>query len=267
MAWAPPINAKREIAMWKKFKALPAFVKIVIACLVVLFIYGAAHRKPDYDNHNFGPGYGPEPVNDDAKKQTLERLKARDAQLMAQYQQCQAQINQYMQQQMQSAQMGGGMIAPPACQQSQQQVLTQALESEVQFYRVSTGDYHSTVREIIARETGQSGGQGSGEGSGGYYAPAGGRAASYYSPSGGQSPSYYNPSTGSNDGGIAAVEQWDRNVIRENENYTDQDGETHELPSAPNYYQNNNTGEYVATPTEAPPDNQNSYTPLTSDDQ
>jgi len=257
--------------MWQKFNALPTWAKITIACVIVLFIYGAAHQKSGFDSRTVEQGFGPGPISDDAKKQLLERLRERDAQLMGQYQQCQAQINQYMQQQVQSSQMGDEMMSPPACQQNQQQVLTQALESEVQFYRVNTGDFHSTVREIIARVTGQSGGgassTGSSDGSVGYYAPPGGGAASYYSPSGGQSPSYYTPFTGSNDGGLAAVEQWDRNVIRENEMYTDQYGEQHELPSAPNYYQNNSTGEYVATPTQAPPDNQNNYTPLTSDDQ
>jgi len=241
--------------MWTKIKALPTWAKIVISCFVVLFIYGAANRHPGYDDHNFGPT--PSPIGESAKRELLEKLKARDAQLMERYQRCQAEINQYMRE---------GAADPPACQQTQQQVLSQALEAEIQFYRVNTGDTQSSVREIIARETGQAGSGGAG----GYYAPAGGGAASYFSPSGGQ---YYTPSsdsgssTNTNDGGLAAVEKWDRNVIRENEMYTDQYGEQHELPSAPNYYQNNVTGEYVATPTEAPPDNQNSYTPLTSDDQ
>jgi len=250
---------------------MPAWAKITIACVIVLFIYGTAHQRSDFDSHNVEQGLGPRSISDDAKRQLLERLRERDAQLMGQYQRCQAQINQYKQQQLQPSQMEGGMLNPPACQQNQQQVLAQALESEVQFYRVNTGDFHSSVREIIARVTGQSGNgassAGSSEGSAGYYVPPGGGAASYYSPTGGQSPSYYTPSTGSNDGGLAAVEQWDRNVIRENEMYTDQYGEQHELPSASNYYQNNSTGEYVATPTQAPPDNQNNYTPLSSDDQ
>lgn len=257
--------------MWKRFKALPKWAKIVISCVVVLFIYGATHRKPEP-----GPGSN---VDDETKRQMLEKYKAEDAQLMARYQQCQAQINQYMRQQTQAAEMGAGMIAAPACQQSQQQILTQALEAEVEIYRLNTGDYHSTVKEIIARVTGQSGGGGDApagsEGgyapsSGGYVPSSGGYVSSgsgYLPANNGAASDYISSMEANSDAALRSVDQYDRNAIQGNSNYTDQYGDQHSLPNSPYYYQNTTTGEYVPTETQTVPDNQNSYTPMTSDDQ
>jgi len=143
---------------------------------------------------------------------------------------------------------------------------------------VNTGDYHSTVREIIARVTGQSGGGGGyvpSGGGGGYAQSGGGYVASGggYVPSGGvassnDAASDYISSMGANsDAALRSVDQYDRNVIQGNSNFTDENGDQHSLANSPYYYQNTNTGEYVPTETQTPPDNQNNYTPLTSDDQ
>jgi hypothetical protein len=276
---------EREIAMWKKFKALPPALKIVLVCLFGMFVVAIAISKPKPS-----PGPGPN-MDDETKKQMLEKYKAEDAQLMAQYQQCQAQLNQDARQQTQSTEPGEAL---PACQQNQQRLLAQALEAEVEIYRLNTGDYHSTVKEIIARMTGQAGGgggsyapSGSGGGSaqsdddfvpatGGYDPPGGGYAQSGggYVPSGGgyvpannsAASDYISGMQANSDAALRSVDQYDRNVIQENSNFTDQYGDQHSLPNSPYYYQNTTTGEYVPTETQTVPDNHSDYVPLTSDD-
>jgi hypothetical protein len=67
------------------------------------------------------------------------------------------------------------------------------------------------------------------------------------------------------DDGLAAVERYDLQAVRGHGIYTEDDGTEHELPLAPNYYQDRSSGDIVPTELPQPPDNVRDWQPLTSE--
>jgi hypothetical protein len=63
------------------------------------------------------------------------------------------------------------------------------------------------------------------------------------------------PSSDNSDRALDAVDRYDRNAIRGTGNYTDETGETRELPLAPNYWRDHASGDITSTETpDAPAD-------------
>jgi hypothetical protein len=173
---------------------------------------------------------GPVPAAGDSSQ--IAELEQQHAALVQQANECQAEMDQNSMRWAQGAMNGEMPAGVPACQEQMPQIIAQmaAIESQLKRYQ------------------------------GGSYAQGGGQP-NYYHPTDPNAPSYNNP-----DQSLDAVDRWNRNVIRGNSMYTDQDGQQHELETQPNYHQNRETGQYVATPTPAAPDNNADYTPLTNAD-
>jgi hypothetical protein len=181
---------------------------------------------------------GPVPGGGGSSSQIIE-LEQQHAALVQQANECKAAMDQNSMRWAQGAMNGEMPTGAPACQEQMPQIIAQmaAIESQLNRY--------------------QGGGN---QAAGGGYAQ-GGSQPNYYHPTDPNAPSYNNP-----DQSLDAVDRWNRNVIRGNSMYTDQDGQQHELETQPNYHQNVETGQYVATPTPAAPDNHSDYTPLTNAD-
>jgi len=227
--------------MWQKLKALPPIAKVVIGLFVIAVLYGAARRPPN-PTHNYGE-YPPTPrpgeehasqgSDDDQKAQLLARYQAQHAQLVAMAQQCQVQMQEAMNQQAAAAMNGQMYTGRPACEQQMPQLVSQMALLETEIYRLQTGDTHSSVREIthIAAPDLRS------------------------SPSSGG---------GGDDGGLHAVDNYDRQAIRGTSMYSDESGEEHELPTATYYYRDRSSGQFVPSESPDPPNDGRDYERLTA---
>lgn len=147
--------------MWSRLKALPMFPKIVIACLVVLAIYGATNQRPPQPNHSSQPhgtptNYGGNPdavprgqtSENNLKAQLLAKFEAQYAELVPKIKKCMEEQNQATAQMAAGAMNGEMMMNDPPCTQYLQQWVVDASFAETQIYRLKTGDTHSTYMEI-----------------------------------------------------------------------------------------------------------------------
>jgi hypothetical protein len=232
--------------MWSTLKALPLLPKVLLGLLAVGVIYNAAtsHHSPsrgsyaptsDSDRGGSGSYTSDQESGSADSSSQVAQFQAQHDELSAKAQQCMAQINQAMQQQAAAAMQGQMYSQMPPCNQNMQAWTAQMAYLETEIYRAQTGDHSSTVGQIT--------------GTGSY--------GSQSSPSG-----YRGGGLGSDDG-TAAVERSTREGIRGNSMYTDESGETHELPSQPYYFRDKETGQFVPSTTGNAPNDGHDYEPLT----
>lgn len=236
--------------MWSTLKALPLLPKILIGVFAVGILYNVATAShgngsqgdssnsytdrsgsASYASENSGRQSGRRGASDSSSQ--IAQFQAQHDQLSAQAQQCMVQINQAMQQQAAAAMNGQMYNNMPPCNQNMQMWTAQMAYLETEIYRAQTGDRTSTVGQITG--TGSYGSQ--------------------------SSPSSYGG--GSSDNGEASVERSTREGIRGNSMYTDESGETHELPNQPYYFRDRETGQFVPSTTGNPPNDGHDYEPLT----
>jgi hypothetical protein len=237
--------------MWTTLKAMPLFAKVLLGLVAVGVVYNAAnsvhgsgsHRYASsaYSDRSGSTAYAADRESDressrggqsDGSSQ-IAQFQAQHDQLSAQAQQCMVQINQAMQQQAAAAMNGQMYSNMPPCNQNMQMWTAQMAYLETEIYRAQSGDHTSTVGEITG--TGSYGSQSSPSSHGG----------------------------GSSDDGTGAVERSTREGIRGNSMYTDESGETHELPSQPYYFRDRETGQYVGSTTGNAPNDGHDYEVLT----
>ncbi len=239
--------------MFKAFKALPLLPKVLIGFVLLMGVYGLSHRRhaqPFGDSGSMddqGPGERGEypspnmrgvaqrPSGDEAEQASeyLERFKNEQAQVQAQTQACMAQMQQATNQMASAAMNGQMMNNRPACEQAMPQLVAQEAYLETEIYRLQSGDKHSTLQQITGVQTGPSGN------------------------------GYYRPSGPGNDGGIGAVDKYDRQAIRGTSLYSDENGEQHELQTAPYYYRDRSSGQMVPSNQPQPPNDGRDYETLT----
>ncbi len=236
--------------MWSTLKALPLLPKVLLGLVAVGVVYNMAtaahhgHSSRSYsadsyadrpDSVSYASEREPERGSSADASSQIAQFQAQHDQLSAQAQQCMAQINQAMQQQAAAA-MNGQMYSPmPPCNQNMQAWTAQMAFLETEMYRAQTGDHTSTVGQITG--TGSYGSQ--------------------------SSPSGYHSGGSAPDDGTAAVERSTREGIRGNSLYTDESGETHELPNQPYYFRDKETGQFVPSTTGNAPNDGHDYEPLT----
>ncbi|HTR23502.1 MAG TPA: hypothetical protein VMI10_05920 [Terriglobales bacterium] len=227
--------------MWSKIKALPVVPKIVLGCLVLIVMAQVFLHVPPRPRPTPGPNpYDNSYDNDSDKRSRPEPSADNRGQLLAQFQdeqrQLQTVVADCMQQmtaatqQMAMNSMNGVMPgAGASCQQNMPQWTAREAFLETEIYRLQTGDTRSSVRQI----TGIAG-------------------PNYSSPTG--SSSYYSPRDGT-----GAVETWDRQAIRGNSMYTDENGEEHELPTQNYYFRDRSSGQYIGSDLPDPPNDGRDY--------
>jgi hypothetical protein len=237
--------------MWATLKAMPLFAKVLLGLVAVGVIYNAANAGHSQRRYASNSPYstsdasdsisyatdrssgGPERSGQTDASSRIAQFQAQHDQLSAQAQQCMVQINQAMQQQAAAAMNGQMYNQMPPCNANMQMWTAQMAYLETEIYRAQTGDHTSTVGQITG--TGSYGSQ--------------------------SSPSTYRG--GASDNGEAAVERSTREGIRGNSMYTDESGETHELPSQPYYFRDRETGQYVGSTSGNPPNDGHDYEVLT----
>jgi hypothetical protein len=230
--------------MWASLKTLPLMAKLGIAFMLVvgLYVIGLADRPSharggytpaSYHGDSGGQFGGDSNGSNDSNDQSraLGQFKAQQQQLMAQVYQCEAQMNQATQQMAQAAMNGGMVNNRPQCEQYMPQWTAQEAYLETEIYRIQTGDHKSTVRQI----TGITG------------------------------PTNSAPSAGGDDG-TGAVENWDRQAIRGNSLYTDESGQTHELPTRPYYFRDRSSGQIIGSDSPNAPNDGRDYEQFTGQD-
>lgn len=225
--------------MWSTLKAMPVVPKFLIACLLIGGLFSAAHtRRGGFSNasplsddsyRTGGPGF-------DAGRQSAElaQFQSQQAQLMAQVNQCEAQMTKATNRMREAAIQGGFYDGRPECEQYMPQWTAQESYLETEIYRIQTGDRSSSVCQVTGIQ-----GQACNPGGG----PASSRASS--------------------DDGTGAVENWDRQAVRGNSLYTDEDGEQHDLPTQPYYFRDRASGQYIGSTSPNPPNDGRDYESLT----
>ena len=225
--------------MWSTLKAMPVVPKILIALLLVGGLYSAAHsQRRGYAgsssiseaSYRSGSGAGSGAGDQSA---ALAQFQSQQAQLLVQVRQCQAQMTEATNRMRDAAIQGQFYNARPQCEQSMPQWIAQESYLETEIYRIQTGDHSSSVCQVTGIQ---------------------GEACN---PGAGAS------SRGSSDDGTGAVENWDRQAIRGNSIYTDEDGEQHELPTEPYYFRDRSTGKYIGSTSPNPPNDGRDYEVLT----
>jgi hypothetical protein len=247
--------------MWEKLKALPMAVKVIIGFFVAIFGFSvvmtviglvilALHHGPDpqppqnqEEQVVYPSGYNPQrevnPAttnNGGGREGQLANYEAQMAKLQATIAACQNQEQQFQQQMQQSVMSGGsyGIPSEPPCRQYSGQWVSQSAILQTYIARLKTGNMNLTVCQVDpALQTCGSIQLASGAGS---------------SSSGG----------GSGDSG-----RYSRQAIRGNTIYTDEEGGTHELPTAPYYFKDKQTGEFVSSQYPTPPNNTHTYESMT----
>ncbi len=223
--------------MWTTLKAMPVVPKILIALLLVGGLYSAAHRqRSGYAGSasiaEAGYRTGSGAVDQSA---ALAQFQSQQAELMAQVNQCEAQMTEATNRMQQAAIQGGFYNARPQCEQNMPQWVAQESYIETEIYRIQTGDHSSTLCQVTGIQ---------------------GQACH---PSAGSSSS----GGASSDNGTGAVENWDRQAVRGNSLYTDEDGEQHELPTQPYYFRDRSSGQYIGSTSPNPPNDGRDYEVLT----
>jgi hypothetical protein len=233
--------------MFKAIKAMPILPKFLLASLLLLGLHGLTHRRhaqpSDYESghviassDNLNP-HGARPrATDEAElaQQYLARFKSQQTQLQARAKDCMAQMQQATNQMAIAAMNGQMMSARPACEQYMPQWTAQEAYLETVIYQLQTGDVHSTMHQITGVQVRQS-----------------------------NAPSYDRPSGDANDGGIGAVENYDRQAVRGTSLYDEEDGTEHELPTEPYYFRNRVSGQIVSSNLPDAPNDGHDYEALT----
>jgi hypothetical protein len=243
--------------MWKAFKGLPVFARILIVVLVVGAAYRVTHLyhgpRGSYPSANFGGGsdddrgvggrslrQGDSEDNgssdngssiDEQKRRMVAQFEAQRMQITRQVQQCLNDTQRYQQAAAMAA-MNGQMVPPPQCSQSMAQWTAQEAYLETEIYKLNGGDPNATVRQVSG--IAESPGYGSGS----------------------------RRSAGASDDGTGAVEDWDRGAIRGTSLYTDEGGEQHELPTRSYYFRDRSSGQIVGSDQPNPPNNGRDYEEL-----
>lgn len=222
--------------MWSTLKAMPIVPKVLIAFLLVGGLYSAAHsQRRGYAgassmteaSYRSGSGAGDQSA-------ALAQFQSQQAQLLVQVRACQAQMTEATNRMRDAAIQGQFYNARPQCEQYMPQWIAQESYLETEIYRIQTGDRSSTVCQVTGIQ-----GEACNTGAGA------------------------SRSGGSSDDGTGAVENWDRQAIRGNSIYTDEDGEQHELPTEPYYFRDRSTGEYIGSDSPNPPNDGRDYEVLT----
>jgi hypothetical protein len=241
--------------MLEKLKALPLFVKVILGFFVAINAIGlislaiAPSLSPNPNPNPLPPqnpeqqvvypkGYSPQrevnPPTPDNGREQEEASGDNKSQLLARDKAQLAQINLQVKQCYEESLREGPMVT---CAQNYQQWTMQTGWLVTYITRLERGNPNITFCQANNNISGCKGVQiSSGYGSG--------------SSSGG--------SGGSSDAG-----RYDRQAIRGNTNYADADGETHELPTAPYYFKDKVTGEFVASQYPTPPSNTHTYEQMT----
>jgi hypothetical protein len=233
--------------MFKTIKAMPALPKIILGSLLLLGLYGLTHRRhvqsSDFENghvvassDDLNP-HGARPrATDEAElaQQYLARFKSQQAQVQARAKDCMEQMQQATNQMAIAAMNGQMMNARPACEASMPQWTAQEAYLETVIYQLQTGDVHSTMQQITGVQVGQS-----------------------------NSRSYDRSSGAGDDGGIGAVENYDRQAIRGTSLYDEEDGTQHELPTESYYFRDRASGHIISSSLPDPPNDGRDYEALT----
>ena len=224
--------------MWSTLKAMPVVPKILIALLLVGGFYSAAHsqrsgyaRSSSISEASYRTASGSGAGDQSA---ALAQFQSQQAQLLAQVRECQAQMTVATNRMRDAAIQGQFYNYRPQCEQSMPQWIAQESYLETEIYRIQTGDHSSSVCQVTGIQ-----GEACNTGSGA------------------------SRSNGSSDDGTGAVENWDRQAIRGNSIYTDEDGEEHELPTEPYYFRDRSTGKYIGSISPNPPNDGRDYEVLT----
>lgn len=238
-------------------KSIPLLSRILLGSLFISGLYGLSHRHPtqrvdisrqapsqnwerqaaaseypglDGASSRLGSGDG------EQAQQDLVLFKAQQAQLQQSVQACMADMNQAAHR-MALAAMNGQLAGQAPCAQSMPQWTAEEAYLETEIYRLQTGDTRSTVRQITGVQMGFAGE--------------------------GASPSH-RPSSLENDGGIDAVERYDRQAVRGTSLYREEDGTPHELPTQSYYFRDRSSGQIISSNLPEPPSNGRDYDPVNS---
>jgi hypothetical protein len=223
--------------MWTTLKTMPIVPKFLIALLLAGGLYTAAHSQRGGSAGFASIADAGYKTNSGAVDQSaaLAQFQSQQAQLMAQVNQCEAQMTEATNRMRQAAIQGGFDNARPQCEQNMPQWIAQESYLETEIYRIQTGDHSSSVCQVTGVQ---------------------GQACN---PSAGTS----SGSRASSDDGTGAVENWDRQAIRGNSLYTDEEGEQHELPTQPYYFRDRSSGQYIGSASPNPPNDGRDYEVLT----
>jgi hypothetical protein len=225
--------------MWSTLKAMPIVPKILIALLLVGGLYSAAHsQRNSYSGSSSIAEAGYRSGSDAGssagdQSAALAQFQSQQAQLLVQVRECQAQMTVATNRMRDAAIQGQFYNARPQCEQYMPQWIAQESYLETEIYRIQTGDHSSSVCQVTGIQ-----GEACNTGAGA-------------------------SSRGSSDDGTGAVENWDRQAIRGNSIYTDEDGEQHELPTQPYYFRDRSSGQYIGSASPNPPNDGRDYEVLT----
>ena len=215
--------------------------KILIACLLAGGLYSAARsQRGSFSNSSqlTEAGYRTGGSGTGDQSAALAQFQSQQAQLLAQVREYQAQMTVATNRMRDAAIQGQFYNYRPQCEQSMPQWIAQESYLETEIYRIQSGDHSSSVCQVTGIQ---------------------GEACSTGAGASG--------SRGSSDDGTGAVENWDRQAIRGNSIYTDEDGERHELPTQPYYFRDRSTGKYIGRDSPNPPNDGRDYEVLTYDQQ
>jgi len=176
----------------------------------------------------------------------LTQYESQLAKLNASVEACELQLQQFQQQQrqalMNSDGLSNGNAMEPACFQNMYQQAIQVGILVTRISRLKTGNMNLTFCQANNN-------------------PRGCESVQILPGSGSSSGS----SGGSGDDPYATVEQSTRQGIRGNTMYTDGQGQQHELPTAPYYFRDTQTGEFVSSDSPNPPNNTHTYELMTAE--
>lgn len=221
--------------MLATLKAMPIVPKVLLACLVVGGLYSAAHSQHSgYSRSSLSNGSYRSGSGAADQSAALAQFQSQQAQLMAQVNQCEAEMTAATNRMRDAAIQGGFYNARPQCEQQMPQWIAQESYLETEIYRIQTGDHSSSLCQVTGIQ-GQACNPGSGTARGG----------------------------ATSDDGTGAVENWDRQAIRGNSIYTDEDGQQHELPTQPYYFRDRSSGQYIGSTSPNPPNDGRDYEALT----
>ena len=218
-------------------KPMARWLKILLAFLALGIVYRVLNPepRPTPSPSPASPSYQ-EPTSSvsNAPSQLLAQFKSEYAQLQAESYQCVQEIQENQRRMAAEAMSGSGAMPGegPACQQRMQWVTARMALLETEISKLQGGNPNATVWDVSGIPRGSS------------YTPS--------SPGSSSSPS-------SSDGGIGAVENATRQGIRGTSLYTDEDGETHELPTREYYYRDRSSGQIYGSDSPNPPDNNRNY--------
>jgi hypothetical protein len=234
--------------MLTMLKNMPLLPKLLIGCLILAGVGRAikgGHRSIAINDDPYRPvqaAYEQESGRSGGESsqrgQLLAQFQQQQAELQARAKQCMAEMQQATQQQAAAAMNGQMYYGQPACEAAMPQMIAQEAYYETEIYKLQGGDPHASVRDFVPN------------------APTGTES---YSPS--------SNGASNSDRALDAADNWDRQAIRGNQLYTDEQGTTRELPSHDYYYRDRASGELVGSESSNPPDNSRDWEQITPQPQ